>query len=682
MVWNGKKGLRHFCFSGHKRDVTAVHFAPRAETNLLASSSLDKTVKLWTPSVKGDAVTVTAHTAAVRTVRFSPDTQHFLTCSDDKTIKLWSTSRTKYLTTLSAHTNWVRTATFHPTNPSILASGSDDQSIRSWDLRTLSQSPTHIVQHVGSYVLRVVMHATRPALAASTAAGAIHVYDTRMWRLVQHYPAAHGVVRASNVAPLATAARGAAAADGVHDVALDETGSVMVSAGGDGLVKCWDLSEGRLAYAVHGHDADGGGVATAVAVSADGTEWASGGADTQVLVWRWPGGGGEVGEDAVERGGIARWGGDADNTDRARRPSARRVPVDADDRADTGSASYLTTLSAHTNWVRTATFHPTNPSILASGSDDQSIRSWDLRTLSQSPTHIVQHVGSYVLRVVMHATRPALAASTAAGAIHVYDTRMWRLVQHYPAAHGVVRASNVAPLATAARGAAAADGVHDVALDETGSVMVSAGGDGLVKCWDLSEGRLAYAVHGHDADGGGVATAVAVSADGTEWASGGADTQVLVWRWPGGGGEVGEDAVERGGIARWGGDADNTDRARRPSARRVPVDADDRADTGSASTTVPPDLAATLATVVAQLDVLTATMAQLDRRLTMCEDRVNRDKMPEPGRPAANGNAPEPAAAMASGAAAVTGPKLAPGPVGGPRAAASETLSARTSGGT
>ncbi|KAJ3361400.1 POC1 centriolar protein A [Allomyces arbusculus] len=336
MVWNGKKGLRHFCFSGHKRDVTAVHFAARPETNLLASSSLDKTVKLWTPSVKGDAVTLTAHTAAVRTVRFSPDSQSFLTCSDDKTIKLWSTSRTKYLTTLSSHTNWVRTATFHPTNAQLLASGSDDQSIRSWDLRTSPTTPTHVVPHVGSYVLKVALHATRPALAASTAAGAIHVYDTRMWRLVQHYPAAHGAVRASNVAPLATAARGAAAAAGVHDVALDELGSVMVSAGGDGLVKCWDLSEGRLAYAVHGHDAEG--VATAVAVSADGTEWASGGADAQVLVWRWPGGGSGAGEDAVGRGGgVARW-----VSDRARRPSARRVPVDADDRADAASASTAT----------------------------------------------------------------------------------------------------------------------------------------------------------------------------------------------------------------------------------------------------------------------------------------------------------------------------------------------------
>ncbi|KNE70984.1 hypothetical protein AMAG_15243 [Allomyces macrogynus ATCC 38327] len=432
MVWNGKKGLRHFCFTGHKRDVTAVHFAPRAETNLLASSSLDKTVKLWTPSVKGDAITLTAHTAAVRTVCFSPDSQTFLTCSDDKTVKLWSTSRTKYLTTLSAHTNWVRTATFHPVTPTLLASGSDDQSIRSWDLRTSPNTPTHVVPHIGSYVLRVAMHATRPALAASTAAGAIHVYDTRMWRLVQHYPAAHGIVRASNVAPLATAARGAAAAGGVHDVALDETGSVMVSAGGDGLVKCWDLSEGRLAYAVHGHDADGGGVATAVAVSADGAEWASGGADAQVLVWRWPGGG------------------------------------------------------------------------------------------------------------------------------------------------------------------------------ESGA---------------------------------------------------------------------GEDAVGRSGVVRWSGDSD-ADRARRPPARRVPVDADDRADTTSASTTVPPDLAATLATVVAQLDVLTATMAQLDRRLTMCEDRVNR--APEPVRPTADGGASGPAAATASGFAAV---KLVPEQTGGARVAG-ETLPARTNGGT
>jgi centriolar protein POC1 len=66
MVWNFKPQLRAFCFLGHKvlnfanlqfikfllilkAAVTSVSFSPQGE--LIASSSMDNTVRLWEPTV-------------------------------------------------------------------------------------------------------------------------------------------------------------------------------------------------------------------------------------------------------------------------------------------------------------------------------------------------------------------------------------------------------------------------------------------------------------------------------------------------------------------------------------------------------------------------------------------------------------------------------------------------------
>lgn len=140
MIWNLAPKGRALRFFGHQDAVTGVQFSPSGKR--VASSSKDRTVRLWTPSMyasirhseaksegrlnglmlkcdvafvdnrKGECAVFRAHTAAVRSVAFSADGLRLVTASDDKSVKVWSVDRQSFIYSLNQHTNWVRCARY------------------------------------------------------------------------------------------------------------------------------------------------------------------------------------------------------------------------------------------------------------------------------------------------------------------------------------------------------------------------------------------------------------------------------------------------------------------------------------------------------------------------------------------------------------------------------------------
>src|SRR5881398_36067 len=99
-------------FKGHQGSVMAVAFSP--DGKVLASSSRDKTIKLWDAATGELKRTLTEHRADVYDVTFSAKGNLLASASADKTIKLWNSQSAKLIRTLEGHTDIVRSVAFAP----------------------------------------------------------------------------------------------------------------------------------------------------------------------------------------------------------------------------------------------------------------------------------------------------------------------------------------------------------------------------------------------------------------------------------------------------------------------------------------------------------------------------------------------------------------------------------------
>ncbi|MCJ1349647.1 hypothetical protein MMC31_007888, partial [Peltigera leucophlebia] len=138
-LWDSSTGVAMQTLEGHLDRVSAVVFSP--DGKLVASSSDDHTIRLWDLSTGAALQTPKGHSDSVWAVVFSPDGKLVASASCDHTIRLWDSSTGAALQTMEGHSHWVHAVVFSP-GGKLIASASLDNTVRIWDSSTGAELQT------------------------------------------------------------------------------------------------------------------------------------------------------------------------------------------------------------------------------------------------------------------------------------------------------------------------------------------------------------------------------------------------------------------------------------------------------------------------------------------------------------------------------------------------------------
>ena len=249
--------------------------------------------------------TLTGHSgwyAGVQSVAFSSDGKILASGSDDQTIKLWQPSTAKELDTLRGHTNCVKSVAFSP-DGQILASASIGifklwNAITGKELRTLKAHT--------DWIQSIAFSPDGQVLASGSIDKTIKLWEVSTGKEICTLKGHSG---------------------SVYAVAFRSDGQILASGSIDKTIRLWEVSTGKEICTLKGHS---GSVYT-VAFSPDGQILASGSIDKTIRLW------------------------------------------------EVSTGQELRSLKGHTDLVYTITFSP-NGQILASGSIDKTIRLWEVST--------------------------------------------------------------------------------------------------------------------------------------------------------------------------------------------------------------------------------------------------------------------------------------------------------------
>ncbi|MBD2450747.1 AAA-like domain-containing protein [Nostoc sp. FACHB-152] len=248
-------------FLGHTAAVMAVDISP--DNSLIASASMDRTIKLWRRNGQ-EVATLKGHQGAVRSVKFSPDGQILASASEDGTIKLWKRDGT-LLNTFKGHTASVWGVAFSQ-DGQFIASASWDATVRVW-----KQDGT-LLNTFGGYKAGfwgVAFSRDNQTVAAANLDGTVKLWQRN----------STGWENAKPLKPL----KGHTA--WVVGVAFSPDGQTLASASEDKTIKLWrrDRLNGsyRLERTLSGHSAGVSGVA----FSPDGQTIASTSLDKTIKLW-------------------------------------------------------------------------------------------------------------------------------------------------------------------------------------------------------------------------------------------------------------------------------------------------------------------------------------------------------------------------------------------------------------
>ncbi|HEY9904885.1 MAG TPA: serine/threonine-protein kinase [Candidatus Sericytochromatia bacterium] len=194
--------------------------------------------------------------SAVNSVAISPDAKILASGSDDQIVRLWNLETGEAIASLNGHSHFVKSVAFSP-DGTILASSSDDRTIKLWNL---SQHQEICTLSGHSHAVKSVTFSPNGNLLASGSWDkTIQLWNAKKG-IRENILTGHGLQ--------------------VTSVAFSPCGNFLASASCDRTARLWELPSG-LSSTLEGH----AWAVFAIAFSPDGTTLATGSDDNTVILW-------------------------------------------------------------------------------------------------------------------------------------------------------------------------------------------------------------------------------------------------------------------------------------------------------------------------------------------------------------------------------------------------------------
>ena len=326
--------------------VSGVSFSP--DGKLLASASMDQTIKVWDVATGKERSTLRGHTNGVTRVVFTPDGQRLLSSSSDQTIRIWNVGTGQELSSLKGHTDTVVDVTINSEGTRFTSADSSG-AIKQWDAKTQQTArPLEVKDGVRSLAFR---HDGQ-LLAAANLSQKIHLCD----------PNTGKVSRTLEILARTSPKLGEYSSE-INQVTFSPDGLRLAVACGDWTAKILDVATGAEIRSLQPHT----GSVSSVAFSSDGQRVATASANMM---------------SANTPGEVKVW--------------------------DAASGELLLDLKGHSNRVQSVAFSP-DSQWLASASTDRTVRLWNLAT-GQTHRTLSGHLGA-VSRVVFSPDGKRLATA-------------------------------------------------------------------------------------------------------------------------------------------------------------------------------------------------------------------------------------------------------------------------------